>query len=185
MDASQLQQVEQLATQLYSGINTAESQSRLLSLQSSSSQIPTCQYILNNSTVPYALLVASNSLNHLVTSHWNNLTVLQRIELRNYVLDYLGSKGSTIESFVLTSIIQLVCRITKLGWFDDQTHRELPTLVQKFLEATVDHCIIGLKILNQLVDELNIPTKGRTLTAHRKSAVSFRDTSLKKVSGAF
>ena len=51
----------------------------------------------------------------------------------------------------------------------------------KFLQATVDHCILGLKILNQLVDELNIPTSGRTLTQHRKTSVSFRDVCLFKV----
>jgi len=45
----------------------------------------------------------------------------------------------------------------------------------------VDHCILGLKILNQLVDELNIPTTGRTLTQHRKTSVSFRDVCLFKV----
>ena len=49
------------------------------------------------------------------------------------------------------------------------------------LQATVDHCILGLKILNQLVDELNIPTSGRTVTQHRKTSVSFRDVSLLKV----
>lgn len=45
----------------------------------------------------------------------------------------------------------------------------------------MDHCILGLKILNQLVDELNIPTTGRTLTQHRKTSVSFRDVCLFKV----
>ena len=79
------------------------------------------------------------------------------------------------------SLIKLVCRITKLGWFDDKTHRELADDVTKFLQATVDHCVLGLKILNQLVDELNIPTSGRTLTQHRKTSVSFRDVCLFKV----
>jgi exportin-7 len=37
---------------------------------------------------------------------------------------------------------------------------------------------VGLKILCSLVDEMNIPTTGRTLTQHRKVAVSFRDNSL-------
>jgi exportin-7 len=37
---------------------------------------------------------------------------------------------------------------------------------------------VGLRILHALVDELNIPTTGRTLTQHRKTAVSFRDVSL-------
>ena len=50
--------------------------------------------------------------------------------------------------------------------------------VTKFLTASIDHCVIGLRILNNLVDELNIPITGRTLTQHRKTAVSFRDQSL-------
>jgi exportin-7 len=82
---------------------------------------------------------------------------------------------------LVLSLIKLVCRITNLGWFDDAAHRDLPDDVTKFLQATVDHCILGLKILNQLVDELNIQTTGRTLTQHRKTSVSFRDVSLLKV----
>ena len=105
----------------------------------------------------------------------------QRIDIRNYILGYLANQGPTLQDFVVTSLIKLVCRITKLGWFDDKTHRELADDVTKFLQATVDHCILGLKILNQLVDELNIPTTGRTLTQHRKTSVSFRDVCLFKV----
>jgi hypothetical protein len=37
---------------------------------------------------------------------------------------------------------------------------------------------VGLKIFNQLATEMNQPTPGRSLTLHRKTAVSFRDTSL-------
>lgn len=40
------------------------------------------------------------------------------------------------------------------------------------------HYLLGLKILVLLVGEMNQPIGGRTLTAHRKSAVSFRDTAL-------
>lgn len=38
--------------------------------------------------------------------------------------------------------------------------------------------MLGLKILVLLVGEMNQPIVGRTLTAHRKAAVSFRDTAL-------
>mmetsp|Transcript_12963 Transcript_12963/g.18933 ORF Transcript_12963/g.18933 Transcript_12963/m.18933 type:complete len:1115 (-) Transcript_12963:105-3449(-) len=193
MDAQQLSQVESLCETLYVGtpttgengetIERAEAQSRLLSLQSSADYIPQCQYILDHSTSPsqYARLVASNSLTQLVTSHWNNFTVPQRIDIRNYVLAYIANQGPGLQDYVTMSLIKLVCRITKLGWFDDKTHRELADDVTKFLQATVDHCILGLKILNQLVDELNIPNTGRTLTQHRKTSVSFRDVCLFKV----
>lgn len=43
------------------------------------------------------------------------------------------------------------------------------------------HYLLGLKILNMLVSEMNNPTPGRSLTQHRKIAVSYRDTSLYKV----
>ena len=199
MDAQQLAQVESLCNTLYTGVSTtitepntngkettttitrAEAQSRLLSLQSSADYIPQCQYILDHSTSHYARLVASNSLTELITTHWNNFTVPQRIDIRNYVLAYLANKGPSLEDFVTLSLIKLICRITKLGWFDDSTHRELADDVTKFLQATVDHCVLGLRILNQLVDELNIPTTGRTLTQHRKTSVSFRDVCLFKV----
>jgi len=191
MDAAQLAQVESLCETLYAGatstsesgeaISRAEAQSRLLSLQSSADYIPQCQYILDQSQSHYARLVASNSLTELITTHWNNFTVPQRIDIRNYVLSYLANQGPALQDFVVVSLVKLVCRITKLGWFDDPTHRELADDVTKFLQATVDHAILGLKILNQLVDELNIPTSGRTLTQHRKTSVSFRDVCLFKV----
>lgn len=40
------------------------------------------------------------------------------------------------------------------------------------------HYFLGLKILNMLVAEFNQPIPGRTLTQHRKLAVTFRDSSL-------
>ncbi|KAL7575724.1 hypothetical protein ACA910_003058 [Epithemia clementina (nom. ined.)] len=191
MDAQQLAQVEALCETLYTGvpakfdggepISRQEAQQRLLSLQTDAKFIPQCQYILDNSKSQYACLVASNSLIELITIHWNSFTILQRIDIRNYVLGYLANNGPNLQDYLVLSLIKIVCRITKLGWFDDSKHRELADDVQKFLQATVEHCILGLKILNQLVDELNIPTSGRTLTQHRKTSVSFRDVCLFKV----
>lgn len=43
------------------------------------------------------------------------------------------------------------------------------------------HYLLGLRILNLLVTEMNQPTQGRTLTQHRKLAVAFRDNALLKV----
>jgi exportin-7 len=191
MDAQQLAQVEALCETLYTGatatsetgekITRAMAQARLLSLQSSVDFIPRCQYILDHSNSQYALLVASNSLTELITTHWTSFTVANTIDIRNYLLSYIANNGPAMQDYVVMSLIKLVCRITKLGWFDDPTHRELADEVTKFLQATVDHYILGLKILNQLVEELNIPTTGRTLTQHRKASVSFRDVCLLKV----
>ncbi|KAF0719560.1 Aste57867_954 [Aphanomyces stellatus] len=181
MDANELKQVEILCTALYQSSNEMErsmAQQQILALQSSAEHIPRCQYILDNSTCMYALLVASTSLTKLISTHWNNFTPSQRIDIRNYVLGYLAQKGPNLEKYVTTSLIQLVCRLTKFGWFDDEQFRELNHEVSKFLQATVDHCIIGLQILNELVTEMNQPVSGRNLTFHRKIAVAFREASL-------
>lgn len=53
----------------------------------------------------------------------------------------------------------------------------IPTFALR-LQHTVVHCVIGLKILNELVNEMNQRTKKRSMTQHRKVATSFRDLSL-------
>lgn len=181
MDPNQLQQVENLCNALYNGTSTSqrtEAQQQLLMLQSSAEFIPQCQFILDNSSQPYAQLLASTSLETLITQFWNNFTVEQKLEVRNYVLNYLANNAHSLQDFVIGSLSKLACRISKLGWFDSPEHRGIVDEVTKFLQATVHHNIVGLRVLNALVDEMNVPTTGRTLTHHRKIAVSFRDSSL-------
>lgn len=97
----------------------------------------------------------------------------------NYILTYLARKGTSLETFVITALIQLLCRITKLGWFDSSgALRKIVQQTTTFLQESVQHCIIGLKILNELVVEFNHVSAKRTVSVHRKVAVSFRDLSL-------
>lgn len=138
MDAAQLAQVEALCETLYNSADESarsHAQNQLLSLQTSAERIPQCQYILDNSENAYALLLASSSLTRLISNHWNNFTSPQRVEIRNYILNYLGSVGPGLTDYVRTSLIQLLCRITKLGWFDDQRHREVVDAVMRFLQV--------------------------------------------------
>lgn len=181
MDQSQLSNLENLCKVLYESSNTSErnhAQQAILVLQSSSDYITQCQYILDHSKCSYALLVGSNSLSKLISTYWNNFDSPQRVQIRNYVLNYLANNGPGLEKYVSVAIIQLLCKITKLGWFDGSTHREITGEVSKFLSATVEHCVIGLQILNELVTQMNTPLGDQTLTVHRKIAVSFREQSL-------
>ena len=81
--------------------------------------------------------------------------------------------------FVITQLIQLLARTVKLGWFEDDQHRNIVDDGKKFLGMnSLDHYLLGLRVLNQLVAEMNQPLPGRSLTQHRKCAVSFRDIGL-------
>jgi exportin-7 len=95
--------------------------------------IPQCQYVLEHSQVPYAQLVMANALRKLVTQNWNNSTSPQRLEMRTWVLSYLANSGPTVAPFVISSLVQLLCRITKMGWFEDPAHQSITDEVCKYL----------------------------------------------------
>lgn len=182
MDAPQLAQFEALCTALMSPHSSpqfrAQAHQQLEQLHTSAENISQFQYALDHSTQPHAQLVASQSLIILVTQFWNNFSSEQKLELRHYILNFLGQRGVGMDGDVLRFLSKLFCRITKLGWFDSTEHREIVGEITNFLKATVSHILVGLGILRGIVDEMNTPIAGRTLTVHRKTAVSFRDHAL-------
>ena len=81
-----------------------------------------------------------------------------KLDMRNYFLSYLDrcsracsygvkaaalhttgdvlhcSRGPALEPFVVTSLVQLLCRTTKLCWFDDDAFRNIVDDAKQFLE---------------------------------------------------
>ncbi|KAJ7516733.1 hypothetical protein O6H91_22G068900 [Diphasiastrum complanatum] len=175
-----LSQLEVLCERLYNSQDPSErahAETTLQCFSVNTEYISQCQLILENSTSPYAQLLASSSLLKQVTER--TLSLQLRIDIRNYVLGYLATKGQGLQPFVTSSLIQLLARITKLGWNDDDRFRDIVKEAMKFMaQATVEHFYIGLKILNQLVAEMNQANPGLSLTHHRKISCSFRDLAL-------
>ncbi|AQK82953.1 ARM repeat superfamily protein [Zea mays] len=178
-----LAQLEVLCEKLYNSRDSAErahAESTLKCFSENSEYISQCQYILDNASTPYALMLASSSLLKQVSDR--SLSLMLRLDIRNYVINYLGTRGPKLQNFVIVSLIQLVCRITKFGWFDDDRFRETVKEATDFLGlASQDHYFIGLKILNNLVTEMNQPNPAMPLTLHRKIAGSFKDQFLLQI----
>ncbi|KAJ6428212.1 hypothetical protein OIU84_023601 [Salix udensis] len=221
-----LAQLEALCERLYNSQDSAErahAENALKCFSVNTDYISQCQYILDNASTPYSLMLASSSLLKQVTDH--SLSLQLRLDIRNYLINYLATRGP-LPQFVNASLIQLLCRVTKFGWFDDDKFREVVKEATDFLsqllilevldgkairsfsfdEASKEHYEIGLKILNQLVSEMNQileglslffcgtnftpsssyahvtcppkPNSGLPSTNHRRVACSFRDQSL-------
>uniref|UniRef100_A0A2P2M004 Exportin-7 isoform X1 n=3 Tax=Rhizophora mucronata TaxID=61149 RepID=A0A2P2M004_RHIMU len=172
-----LAQLEALCERLYNSqdsVERAHAENTLKCFSVNTDYIAQCQYILDNALTPYALMLASSSLLKQVTEH--SLSLQLRLDIRNYLINYLATRGPSLQSFVTASLIQLLCRVTKFGWFDDDRFRDVVNDCTNFLiQATSDHYAIGLKILNQLVSEMNQPCTGLPSTNHRRVACSFRD----------
>ncbi|XP_057979994.1 uncharacterized protein LOC131165875 isoform X2 [Malania oleifera] len=175
-----LAQLEALCERLYNSqdsVERAHAENTLKCFSMNTDYISQCQYILDNALTPYALMLASSSLLKQVTEH--SLALQLRLDIRSYLINYLASRGPELQPFVVGSLIQLLCRVTKFGWFDDDRFRDVVKESMNFLtQASSDHYAIGLKILNQLVSEMNQPNPGLPSTLHRRVACSFRDQSL-------
>ncbi|KAL8129299.1 hypothetical protein V2J09_018454 [Rumex salicifolius] len=175
-------QLEALCERLYNCRDSAERaflESTLKNFSLDPSCIAQCEYILDSAGTPYAVLLASSSLLKQVTE--NKLPSHLKLQIRDHLVNYLASRGRNLESFVMTSLIQLLCRLTKFSWLDDDRFKELVKICASFLDQETFQYEIGLKILNQLTTEMNTQNPELTFMQHRKAAVSFKDESLLQV----
>ncbi|KAJ3343431.1 Exportin 7 [Entophlyctis luteolus] len=152
-----------------------------------------CQQVLEMSRSPYAQLYdpfdpfATMHLKALIISHFQLFNVPQKIELRNFLLNYLGSRGVGLQLYVMTGLAELFGLVTKLGWFDSDEFQNSLVDASKFLQvrlstcilsshssnfylkASNEHRIVGILILASLVQEMNrMTTVLKNMTRHRK-----------------
>ncbi|CAB3987622.1 exportin-7-like, partial, partial [Paramuricea clavata] len=184
MDDQKLGQLEVLCKQLYESTDAAvrgQAEKALISFTESPDCLQKCQYVLERGTSSYSQLLAASSISKLISRNSGVLTVQQKVDIRNYVLNYLGSRPKLLP-FVRQALIQLLARITKLSWFDSQKEefvfRKITDEIKEFLKGSVEYWIIGVQILSTTVCEMNQASSCRSLTKHRKIASSFRDVAL-------
>ncbi|XP_067899254.1 ran-binding protein 17-like isoform X2 [Heterodontus francisci] len=159
-----LAQLEILCKQLYEATDPAQrlqAEKALIELTESPECLSKCQLLLEQGTTSYAQLLAATCLSKLV-SRVNPLPLQQRIDIRNYILNYLASCPK-LEPFVIQALVQVIAKITKMGWFevrkDKLAFREVIADVTKFLQAD----------------------SSRPLSKHRRIATSFRDVCLREI----
>ena len=80
------------------------------------------------------LLGQARATSHFAESKWPDVSwhegpiVTFRVHVR------WRSRGPALEGFVVTALIQLLCRTTKLCWFDDDQFRAIVANAKRFLE---------------------------------------------------
>ncbi|XP_018901722.1 exportin-7 isoform X2 [Bemisia tabaci] len=186
-EEQEVRQLELLCKQLYESQNPnerIEAEKALVGFQNAPDTLAKCQLLLDRADSSYAQLLAATTLTKLVSRTAQGLSLQQRADIRNYVLNYLATRLK-LPSFVIQALVTLFARITKLGWFDCEKDvyifRNVVNDVSKYLQGSVEHCMIGVQLLSQLTSEMNQISEAdanRSLTKHRKIASSFRDTQL-------
>ncbi|XP_003381650.1 putative Ran-binding protein 17 [Trichinella spiralis] len=118
-----------------------------------------------------------------------SLTNEQRLKLRTYLLNFMFShkdlESVVIPSFctVLILCFQLISRIIRISWFDEDANGELvfQTAVKeimKIAEELSDMCPKAIQLLSNLVVEMCERTGVTLMRKRRKTMFSFRDTFL-------
>eukprot|EP00051_Salpingoeca_urceolata_P032840 m.17679 g.17679 ORF g.17679 m.17679 type:complete len:1077 (+) comp5522_c0_seq1:322-3552(+) len=181
---ARVKQVEQLCMQLYEGHDHRQqeaAQHALLQFDQQPDVITACREILDSSQLPYAQHLAATTLHKILTKPSCVLLLAERMQIRNYVLEYLHG-NAMLSPYVVGELCKLVACITKLGWFEynemeQYVMRNITTEVSKFLDSA-QRCAVGMQLLRHLVEEMSRPNVNRGLTKHRKICSSFRDEAL-------
>ncbi|XP_064599682.1 exportin-7-like [Liolophura sinensis] len=184
-DEQELVQLEGLCKQLYETADSnlrSEAEKTLVAFANSPDCLNKCQLLLERGNSPYAQLLAATTLTKLVARPNVMLPLEQRIDIKNYILNYLATRPKLVH-YVLQALVQLFARMTKLGWFDlskeEYVFRNVVSDVGKFIQSgSTQHVMIGVQLLSQLVCEMNQAEASRSLAKHRKIASSFRDSQL-------
>ncbi|XP_068625831.1 exportin-7-A [Battus philenor] len=180
-------QIEILCKQLYESQDPNvrdQAEKAVVAFQESPDTLSKCQALLERANSSYSQLLAATTLAKLLSRSTTSLSVQQRLDIRNYVLNYLGTRPK-LANFVVQSLVSLFARITKLGWFDmvkeEYVFHNVMNDISSFLQGPAEMCTIGVQLLSQLVMEMNQVSEAdasRSLAKHRKIASSFRDTQL-------
>ncbi|KPJ01316.1 Exportin-7 [Papilio xuthus] len=185
-EEQEVRQIELLCKQLYDSQDPnirEQAEKAVVAFQESPDTLSKCQALLERADSSYSQLLAATTLAKLLSRSTTSLSVQQRLDIRNYVLNYLATRPK-LAAFVIQSLVSLFARITKLGWFDmvkeEYVFRNVMNDVSSFLQGPAEMCTIGVQLLCQLVSEMNQVSDdaSRSLTKHRKIASSFRDNQL-------
>jgi len=179
----QIRDLESICKAYYSPDNSklhTTAKRRLQGFETNHEYLKYCKMLLSHSKDGQALMLAATSMHQLLTKFWIKYTLKETLETRQFVLNWLSQQHTSVPPYVLAKMITIPGRIANLGWNDPKSdeHKQILPELLKFLKASISHAVLGLSVMKELVIEINTHLKGYSITMHRKTAVTFRDSIL-------
>uniref|UniRef100_A0A183BLN1 Importin N-terminal domain-containing protein n=1 Tax=Globodera pallida TaxID=36090 RepID=A0A183BLN1_GLOPA len=159
-----------------------EAEETLSKLIDSTDCLGNCLLLLQDGEQPFAQVVATGALKRMLNRKIS-LSIQDRLQLRNYLLDYLIARP-TLPPFILNPLCKLFSLLTKVGWLekDPQTNSlpfQLPVReLFKLARGSSDAGLLALKLLGSLVEEANSDEGLDSISKQRKISGDFRDNFL-------
>jgi hypothetical protein len=200
-DSEMLAQIESLCEKIYTAQSNEERLYADKTLASFYTQDPTVQdavtaasdlstitqhtTVLTNSMSTYAIHFSAKALMTMVTTQWSSISSAQRLELWNFVLVCIASKGTQLQKHATNALVDLLCRITKLAWCDDRQYHNVVDQVKSFMRTdNLAYKVLAFEIFHSLVTEMStLSTMGGVTVSRngRKASHNFRDQALRRI----
>jgi len=144
------------------------------------------KFILEKSNSAYAILLANNALIQVFSTKWTLINVDFRRSLYEYLIENLYLRAASYgnggtERVIIKSFIQLLCKIIKTYYSDLDFNTKILDHFSKFFENFDMTTLIGIKILETLVQEMQFDEKSSTSTKFSRHIVDFKDHCLPKI----
>ncbi|KAI8143944.1 hypothetical protein BJV82DRAFT_683294 [Fennellomyces sp. T-0311] len=135
--------------------------------------------LLESSPNPLVQTFCLSRLKQLILAQFSIFARDTKLQLRTFLLEYCFMHPD-LQPFVIAQLAGVVASLTRLGWADMEEYRNVQKDINQFLQASMDHRIVGLQMLAVLVQDINSGTSTAPLRSAqlRKAAAAFRDTQL-------
>ena len=134
---------------------------------------------LEKSTSKFVQFVAASALKQLFTQNWCKIPTAEKLSIKDFIIDFMVRKESSLDQQVIKMVIILLAKITKMSWFD---HPEIQGVVQNLFNLqTMNNerlTLLSWTALHDLIIEMSYVHKVRNLNVNRRISLSFRDGQL-------
>ncbi|ORZ04924.1 armadillo-type protein [Absidia repens] len=133
--------------------------------------------LLENSPDPYVQTFSLARLKQLAVAQFSLFNDDTKTQLRTFLLEY-AFLHPDLMPFIITQLAGVLAQLTLLGWMDLESYRSMYKDITQFIQASMDHRIVGMQILAVIIQDVNPPTFARGAGKFRRAAGGFRDTQL-------
>lgn len=121
-----------------------------------------------------------------LTKYKTSFTPQHRESLRGSILRILAARAGEFwdNTLVRPALLECYCRLQKLCWFDKVTENPEEQIirdVRPFLEHSLAHSIMGMNLLQELVNAISKNTEGLSSPVQRRIQTVFREKTLLKI----
>lgn len=126
--------------------------------------------ILQKATDLEISYMASSILTELLMKKWSIFTVSHKIFIYTFTVKIIASSSqANIQKSYLDCFIRLVCKLSIQSWNEDVEFSKLPQYCAEFLQQGPEIVVVGLKIIKQLIEEMQTGSKYSSIHHERTS----------------